>query len=174
MTSVVGFEPITASDARVLVLGTLPGVESLRQHEYYAQPQNAFWDAMGEQFGAFRSVRYAERTAILKRARVAIWDVLRSAVREGSTDKAIVKGTEVANDFNDFLPGHPSIVMIFFNGQPAEKFFRKLVLPTLSPRFAAIARQTLSSTSPLNTHLTKPAKLAEWRIIAHQVAASAP
>ena len=47
-----GFPPVVNRESRVLVLGTLPGPESLRQRQYYAQSRNAFWRIMGALVGA--------------------------------------------------------------------------------------------------------------------------
>jgi len=62
---------ITAPDATVLILGSLPGTRSLEMRQYYAQPQNAFWKIMGELFGAGPELPYAERTACLAGNRIA-------------------------------------------------------------------------------------------------------
>jgi len=115
--------------------------------------------------GAARSLPYPERVAILNRNSVSVWDVLRSATRAGSADSGIVKGSEVANDFNEFFCGHDSIRRIFFNGGAAESYFLSVVAPRLVMPFSRIPRGVLPSTSPANTHMTKEAKLAEWRVI---------
>ena len=56
-----GFPPVEPARARVLILGTLPSAESIRQGEYYAHPRNAFWPIMVELFGAGRELPYAAR-----------------------------------------------------------------------------------------------------------------
>ena len=91
-----GFAPLVAAGARLLVLGSLPGVRSLRDGEYYAQPRNAFWPIMGELTGARPDLPYAERGARLVAAGVALWDVCGSARRAGSLDAAIEGSSVVA------------------------------------------------------------------------------
>ena len=66
------FSAYRPSDARVLILGSLPGQVSLQQRQYYAQPHNAFWRIMGALFGAGLELPYAERTRRLLDARVAL------------------------------------------------------------------------------------------------------
>ena len=161
---VEGFEAIETSGALVVILGTLPGGDSLRPREYYAKSTNTFWDIMGDLFGASRALPYAERVAVLNQRRIAVWDVLRSADRAGSTDSGIVKGSEIANDFARFFRNHSAIRRIYFNGQPAEEYFQRLVAPILVVT-REIPHRILASTSPANTHMTKQAKIAEWRAI---------
>ncbi len=97
------FPPVARADARVLILGSLPGQASLAAQEYYAQPQNAFWPLMGDFFGAGRALPYAERLERLQHSKIALWDVCASATRPGSLDQKIDFASVVPNDFARFF-----------------------------------------------------------------------
>ena len=163
MTLLKSFPPIETADARILILGTMPGVESLRQQQYYAFRQNAFWPIMGEIWGFDPTLSYGERCEALKSHKVALWDVLKSCRREGSLDSRIEE--ESVNDFPAFFKTHPKIERIFFNGGPAEQLFRRHARPILPPEVLAIATVRLPSTSPANASWSYARKLAAWRVV---------
>ena len=161
----VGFPPIADARAKVLVLGSLPGVKSLQMREYYAQPYNAFWRIMGELFGAGPALEYPARLVRLRARGIAVWDVLAAGEREGSLDAAIVPASMVVNDFNAFFERHGRIGLICFNGNTAAGLFRRKVLPGLASKWAAIERQALPSTSPAYASLRFEQKLARWAAV---------
>ena len=151
-----GFDPISDPDARILILGSMPGIASLEANQYYGHPRNAFWRIMGDVFGAGLELPYAERTAILKDQGVAVWDVLKLCHREGSLDSNIKD--EVPNDFTTFFDAHPGIERVVLNGGKAARSFEKYVRP-LVPSLAA---RTVPSTSPAHARLGYEAKLNLW------------
>src|ERR1700682_1926309 len=104
-----GFKPIEASDANVLVLGTIPGKLSLATGQYYANRGNAFWLIMDRMFESKADLNYQARCSALVHGKVAVWDVLRSAIRDGSADSAIVADSETPNDFQAFFANHVGI-----------------------------------------------------------------
>lgn len=146
----VGFAPILGENPRVLVLGTLPSQRSLAAQQYYGHPQNAFWWIMSELFGFSYELPYEERTAHVRSAGIAVWDVIRAAVRPGSMDADIEASSVEANDFTTLLAQQPSLRLLAFNGQAAQKLFKKhvnaawtgesLLLPSTSPAYAAMTR----------------------------------
>ena len=105
MSYVRSFPPIESAAARVLILGTMPGIVSLRENQYYAHPQNAFWRIAGAILGFDAASPYAVRVALLRAAGIAVWDVLKSCTRQGSLDSDIVHATAVPNDLPAFLGG---------------------------------------------------------------------
>jgi hypoxanthine-DNA glycosylase len=167
---VTAFPPILGPTPAVLVLGSLPGVASLRAGEYYAHPRNQFWDIMGELFGASRELDYTARTARLKNSRVAVWDVLREAARPGSLDSQIDRLTAEPNDIASLLARRGSIRVVAFNGGMAEKLFVHFIRPALGARGATLAYFRLPSTSPANASSNYRSKLARWRCIARAAA----
>lgn len=156
-----GFGPVAGPDARVLILGSLPGAESLRRHEYYAHPRNAFWPIVGQLFGAAPDLSYQLRLRRLILNRIALWDVCASAERMGSSDSALA--LVAANDFGAFFAEHPGIQLICFNGSKAGELYRRRVLPYLPQRPARIPRVVLPSTSPARAAMTLEEKLKTWQ-----------
>ena len=157
-----GFSPVALADARILILGSMPGVASLEAVEYYAFPRNAFWKLMGDLFAAGPELSYLSRLDKLTANHIALWDVIGACHRPGSLDSAISKEGLATNDFNGFLAQHPHISHICFNGQKAAELFRKKVVPGLT---RAYEYHTLPSTSPAHAAKNYAAKLEAWSVI---------
>lgn len=163
MRHIQSFPPIERTDARILILGSMPGEASLRAGQYYAHPQNLFWRIMGELLGTDPASPYEQRIQALKSARIALWDVLHTCRRKGSLDSAIDNGSLAPNDFAGFFRSHPRITRVFFNGAKAEECYRKHVLPRIEIESLEYLR--LPSTSPANASITYERKLEAWRAV---------
>lgn len=165
MAKVTSFPPIARFDSEVLILGSMPGRESLAQGQYYAHPRNAFWYIMGQLCGAGPEIDYWKRKRILCEHRIAVWDVLRECDRSGSSDSAIMMATEIPNDFVTFFRNHQDIRTLFFNGRKAESAFRRHVEPTLGRPLDWIQKIPLPSTSPAYASLSWEQKLDRWQTV---------
>lgn len=153
-----GFAAIGRADARILVLGSLPGERSIAEQQYYAHPQNAFWPIMDSLFGIRGA--YSERCAKLIEQQIALWDVLASSVRPGSMDAAIDLDSAKVNDFSDFFASHSQLRLIAFNGRKAEQLFRRFVdADSLDEHIVAVG---LPSTSPAYAAMPFSGKVAAW------------
>ena len=150
------FGPSVSARCRVLILGTMPGVASLRAGQYYAHPRNQFWDFMGALFGAGRDLPYARRLARLRACGVALWDVVAECERPGSLDSDIRH--EKPNDLAGLLRDHPRIHTLVFNGQPAASLFQRH-FPALLP---SVRWEVMPSTSPAHATHTAAAKQKAW------------
>ena len=163
MPRIESFLPIENPTARILILGSMPGKESLRAGQYYAHPRNAFWPIMGELVGAKATLAYQARTQVLKSAGIALWDVLASCTRHSSMDADIEADSICPNDFASFFRKHPHITHVFFNGTMAEQCFHKYVQPLLESR--PHRYQRLPSTSPAYASMRYEQKLNAWKVI---------
>ena len=161
MSLVTSFPPLSRSNARVLVLGSMPGVASRTAQQYYAHPRNHFWAIMASVAGFDAQAPYAERVDALTQSGIAVWDVLQSCVRPGSLDSAIQAGTRIPNGFAAFFAQHPGITRVCFNGAEAQNSFNKHVLSALDLPGVQYAR--LPSTSPAHA-VPFEHKLAAWRV----------
>ncbi len=161
MTSARSFAPIVRADARVLILGSMPGLRSLAAYQYYAHPRNAFWSIMGALYDAGPELPYADRCARLQGHGIALWDVLESCERPGSLDASIRASSMRANDFASLFQRYPSIHRVCLNGRSAQSSFQRLVLPTLPN--SAMDLRALPSSSPAHARMNHTEKLAAWR-----------
>ena len=157
------FAPLAPADARVLILGSMPGKRSLAEQRYYAHPQNSFWRILGAVLGFDAALPYAARCEALVAGGIAVWDVLAACRRASSLDTDIENASIRPNDLAGFLEAHPSIIAIRFNGAMAEQAVNRHILPALPPSQRAIDRLRLPSTSPAHAGLRFEAKLAAWR-----------
>jgi double-stranded uracil-DNA glycosylase len=152
------FAPIIGENPRALVLGTLPGEESLRQVRYYAHPRNLFWPVIHALFGATPSDIYEERLAFVIAHRIALWDVCAMAERRASLDTEIKR--EVPNTIHELLDANPGIATVAFNGGTARRLYDRHFT-----RRPGIAYLHLPSTSPAHASLTFAQKVARWQTL---------
>ncbi|GAA4340017.1 DNA-deoxyinosine glycosylase [Pigmentiphaga soli] len=151
-----GFPPVLPGNARILLLGSFPGVASLAQGQYYAHPRNQFWRLLGACLGCdLASLPYAQRVAEVARRRVGIWDVVAECRRVGSLDSAVTEAS--VNPLARYLREHaPALERIGFNGGLSWKLGRHL-----ADHGYAVYR--LPSSSPAAAMYSFEQKLARWR-----------
>ena len=155
-----GLPPVIGPDARVLILGSFPGEESLRRGEYYAHPRNQFWPIMGALVGAGPELDYALRLERLKEAGIALWDVLGACRRQGSLDQRIDRDAREPNPLRALRDRHPGLRHCLLNGSTAGSVFARLPAAA-SP---GLPHTVLPSTSPAHARLRLPDKLDRWRV----------
>lgn len=152
---IYSFPAISNPNSKILILGTMPGNDSLKMNQYYAHPKNAFWKIMFAIFDHPYSTDYTIKKKLLLSNQIALWDVLKVCKRRGSLDVNIIE--EKANNFNAFFEKHAHINHLFFNGQQSYNYF-------LKNQQSAIPFTKLPSTSPAHT-MSFTEKLKAWTII---------
>jgi hypoxanthine-DNA glycosylase len=154
-----GLPPIARADARLFLLGSLPGDASLAARRYYAHPTNQFWRLLGGAIGEeLHSLDYEGRLARLAARRIGLWDVVASASRRGSLDQAIREAAH--NRIEHLLHDFPDLRAIAFNGSAAAAIGRKLI----GEPPAHVALINLPSSSAANTR-TFAEKSAAWSML---------
>ncbi|MFA4877590.1 MAG: DNA-deoxyinosine glycosylase [Methanoregula sp.] len=152
-----GLPPVCGKDPRVLILGSFPGIISLEGARYYGNPQNRFWRIMGDLFDFDASLPYPQRIEQITAHRVALWDVIRCCLREGSADERI--RYPVFNNLDGFLDNHPGIILVALNGTAAARYFRQACSAT------GIDTVLLPSTSPAHARASYEEKREKWKIV---------
>ncbi len=158
------FEPIIDFDSKVLILGTIPGQDSLKGEEYYKNEDNIFWDIIfrifDKDFGMFDLIdedfNYTRKINLLRNNKIALWDVYESCKREGNRDSKIVD--PIFNDIKKILLEYPNIKKIVCNGKAAYSQLNK-IKRELPDNIEYVELYSTSSTSPVNSFYI----LKQWR-----------
>ena len=157
-----GLEAWCGEEPYVLILGTLPGDESLRLQAYYQnKSQNSFYKIMERLFD--RRTEVSDKDFILSH-HIALWDCMNEADREGSTDAKIKNESIVPNEIEQFLFLHPTITTICLNGtgKTTDTFNNYFCIEELKKKYDIIS---LPSTSNLNGSMNFEEKLNAWSVV---------
>ena len=150
--------PAGATDARLLILGSLPGEASLAVQRYYAHPTNQFWRLLGQAIGEeLAAIDYATRLERLAARDIALWDVVAEAHRRGSLDGAIRGATP--NQLCRYIATHPRLEAVAFNGKTAAAIGRRVL--------GDAANLTLIDLPSSSAALTRPFadKACAWAVL---------
>ena len=160
-----GLPPVASEHMVVLVLGSFPGVASLRAGQYYAHPHNQFWKILQALWPSHALPGdYAARCDWLLTRGLGVWDVYASCLREGSLDTSIREA--IVNDFASLRAHCPRLTAIAHNGaesyKHAPQVLRSLQAQDGAAGGAPIESIKLPSTSPANASWSFERKLAAW------------
>lgn len=161
MNNCKSFKPSIDANSKVLILGSMPGVKSLEEQQYYAHPQNRFWKVLGRICNTdnLQELSYSQKLTILLQNNIALWDTIKSCKREGSLDSDIQN--ENPNDIKNLLKKYPNIETICMNGNKSYSAFKKY-FPDLLQKYNCYK---MPSTSPANARYSLDRLVQEWSII---------
>lgn len=159
MNNCKSFKPSIDDNSKVLILGSMPGVKSLKEQQYYAHPQNRFWKVMGSICNEpkLSELDYETKLKLLLNNNIALWDTIKSCKREGSLDSDIQN--EKPNKIPELLKQFPKIKVICLNGNKAYSAFNKY-FPKLLKQYDCYK---LPSTSPANAKYKTEDLYKEWK-----------
>ena len=163
MNNCKSFVPSIDNNSKVLILGSMPGVKSLEEQQYYAHPQNRFWKVMGKILGEpkLHEFDYDLKLKTLLKNNFALWDTIKSCRRDGSLDSDIQN--ETPNDIRKLLGNYPNIKTICLNGNKSYSAFKKY-FPDLIEKYTCYK---MPSTSPANARYSLEKLVEKWGIFNH-------
>lgn len=149
--------PVFDGNSELLILGSFPSVKSRESRFFYGHPQNRFWRVLAALYGGTVPETIQEKTALLLRNRVALWDVIHSCDIVGSSDASI--RNVVPNDLSTVLSAAP-VRRVFTNGGTADALYRKYC-----EKQTGLAATRLPSTSPANARMDLDTLVSAWRVL---------
>lgn len=151
------FGPVYNRNSEILILGSLPSVKSREQGFYYGHPQNRFWKVLAAILDCRIPQTIDEKTEMLLKHHIALWDVIDNCDIKGSSDSSIrnVVPTDVPMLLRETRVQH-----IYVNGKTAGNYYRKLIGPVVAKEAVV-----LPSTSPANAAWSLERLTEAWRVI---------
>lgn len=159
MNNCKSFKPSIDNNSKVLILGSMPGIKSIEEQQYYAHPQNRFWKLMGCVCNEPELYKYDYdlKLKTLLKNNIALRDTIKSCKREGSLDSDIQN--EKSNDIRKLLKKYPNIKAIYLNGNKSYSVFKKH-FPDLLEKYIC---HKLPSTSPANAKYKIEDLYKQWQ-----------
>lgn len=151
------FPPLYDENSRTLILGSFPSVKSREAMFFYGHPQNRFWKLIAELYGEDVPSTIEEKSSLVLRNRLALWDSIHSCTITGSSDSSV--RDVVPNDISGIIR-NSKIERIFCNGALSHKMYMKFIFPS-----TGIEARKLPSTSPANAAYSLERLAREWSVI---------
>ena len=162
------FPPVVDERTVLLILGSLPGEQSLAAGRYYANPRNQFWALAGSVIGVdLPALEYDARLATLRAHGIGLWDTVAEATRQGSLDGHI--RDHRPNDLLTLAERLPALRAIAFNGAKSAVIGQKLFTGQDHP----YALVPLPSSSPAHARPLAE-KMAAWAVLRPLLATKQP
>ena len=114
---IVGLDPIVFEDSRILIVGSMTSVISLKEKMYYENKTNRFWKILEEIY------QESDKMELLKVSHIALWDICHSCIRKTSADSEI-KDIE-PNDIPNLLNTYKNIEKVICNGRTSYNTMKK-------------------------------------------------
>ncbi len=149
--------PVYDADSKVLVLGSFPSVKSREARFFYGHPQNRFWKVLAAVTGCEVPLTVADKTSMLLKNHIALWDTIASCEIDGSSDSSIRNAKP--NDISVILNAAP-IRRIYCNGSKSYELYRKYCEPV-----TGVKAVKLPSTSPANAAFGIDRLIEAWKVI---------
>ena len=151
------FPPLFDAASETLILGSFPSVKSREAMFFYGHPQNRFWKLIALLYGEEPPVTTEEKSSLILRHHLALWDSIRSCTIIGSSDSSVRDVTP--NDFSPILQ-NSRVSRVFCNGALSYDLYMKYSFPS-----TGIAARKLPSTSPANAAYSLSRLAEAWKII---------
>ena len=149
--------PLFDENSEKLILGSFPSVKSREAMFFYGHPQNRFWKLLPLIFDEKIPVTIEEKSALILRHNLALWDSIHSCVITGSSDSSVKD--VVPNDLSVII-NNSRVTQIFCNGALSHKMYMKYIYPQTK-----IEAVKLPSTSPANAAYSIERLYEQWNIL---------